>query len=206
MECALLGSRILPAFADTVPTGDNRTLRSLCHIILREIPTRDDTAKVLYIGVAGRITTILDDLYRFLVIRTACQTFIAFLTAVHRTEQICRMVGNGVLHTSVLAEVSGDRHIAAIVILLLRFLGIDGLAIPTAAAPAVPGKRGFHAEAVIGILCQFTLTVAGFQNELCHRHASEDATGFLVCSKQRTDLCHSFCFREIFQRRSLHAR
>ena len=63
------------------------------------------------------------------------------------------MVGNGVLHTGVLSEISGDRDIAAIGILLLRFLGIDRLAIPTAAAPAVPGKRGLHAKAVISILC-----------------------------------------------------
>lgn len=58
---------------------------------------------------------------------------------------------------------------------------------------------------VIGILCQLRFTVAGFQNELCHRHAGKDARGFLVRSKQRTDLCNCFCFREIFQRRSLHA-
>ena len=116
------------------------------------------------------------------------------------------MVGNGVFHTGVLAEVSSDRHIAAIGILLLRFLRIDRLAIPTAAAPAVPGKRGLHAEAVIGILCQLRFTVAGFQNELCHRHAGKDASGFLVRSKQRANLCHCLCFREIFQRRSLHAR
>ena len=102
MESTLLRSRILPAFADTVPAGDNRTLRSLCRIILREIPTHDDTAKVLYIGVAGRITTIFDQLYRFLVIRAAGQTFIAFLTAIHRTEQISRMVGNGILAFAVI--------------------------------------------------------------------------------------------------------
>lgn len=39
------------------------------------------------------------------------------------------MVGNGVFHTGVLAEVSSDRHIAAIGILLLRFLGITIMAV-----------------------------------------------------------------------------
>ena len=90
--------------------------------------------------MTGSVTAVLDDLCRLLVIGAACQTFIAFLVAVHRTKQIRRMVGNGVLDTSVLAEVSGDRDIAAIVILLLCFLGVDRLAIPTAAAPAVPGQ------------------------------------------------------------------
>ena len=103
--------------------------------------------------MAGGIAAILDDLHSLLVIRASCQTFITFPAAIHRTEQICRMVGNGVLHTGVLSEISGDRDIAAIGILLLRFLGIDRLAIPTAAAPAVPRKRGLHAKAVISILC-----------------------------------------------------
>ena len=206
MERTFLGSGILPALTDTVPAGNSGAFRILYRIILRQVPTLDDIAKVLNIGVAGSITTILDDLCRFLVIGTACQTLIAFPAATHRSEQICCMVGNGVFHTGVLAEVSSDRHIAAIGILLLRFLRIDRLAIPTAAAPAVPGKRGLHAEAVIGILCQLRFTVAGFQNELCHRHAGKDASGFLVRSKQRANLCHCLCFREIFQRRSLHAR
>ena len=118
--------------------------------------------------MAGRITTIFDQLYRFLVIRAAGQTFIAFLTAVHRTEQICRMIGNRVFHTSVLSEVGCNRDHRAIIILLLCFLGIDRLAIPTAAAPAVPGKRSLHAKAVISILCQLRFTVAGLKNELSH--------------------------------------
>ena len=104
------------------------------------------------------------------------------------------MVGNGVLHTGVLSEISGDRDIAAIGILLLRFLSIDRLTIPTAATPAVPGKRGLHAKAVICILCQLRFTIAGLQNKLRHRHAGEDAGLLLVFGKQRADLCHCLCF------------
>ena len=62
------------------------------------------------------------------------------------------MVGNGILHTGVLSEISGDRDHRTVIILFLCFLGIDGLPIPTAAAPAVPGKRGLHAKAPEGIM------------------------------------------------------
>ena len=176
-----------------------------CSIILCQVPAFDDIAEILHIGVAGGIAAILDDLHSLLVIRASCQTFITFPAAIHRTEQICRMVGNGVLHTGVLSEISCDRDIAAIGILLLRFLGIDRLAIPTAAAPAVPGKRGLHAKAVISILCQFTLTVAGLQNKLRHRHAGKDAGLLLVFGKQWTDLCQCLGFRQVLKGRCLQA-
>ena len=202
MERTFLGSGILPALTDTVPAGNSGAAGG--RIVLCQIPTLDDIAEVLHIGVTGRIPAILDDLSSLLIIGAASQTFVAFLVAVHRTKQIRRMVGNGVLHTIVLAEVSGNRNHRAIRILLLRFLGVDGLAVPTAAAPAVPGQRGLHAKAVVGILRQFALTVSGLQNELRHRHTGKDATGFLVRSKQRTNLCNCFCFGEILQRSRLH--
>ena len=154
--------------------------------------------------MAGRIPAILDDLHSLLVVRASGQTFIAFLTAVHRTKQIRRMVGNGVLHTAILAEVSGDRDHRAIIILFLRFLGVDGLAIPCRVRPGIPGKRSLHAETVVCILCQFGCAVPRFQNKLCHRHTGKDARLFLVLGKQWPNLCHRLCFRQVLKGRCLH--
>ena len=144
--------------------------------------------------MAGGIAAILNDLHSLLVVRASGQTFITFPTAIHRTKQVGSVVGNGILHTGVLSEVSGDRDHRTIIILFLRFLGIDRFTIPTAAAPAVPGKRGLHAEAVICILCQLRFAIAGLQNKLRHRHTGEDARLLLVFGKQRADLCHCLCF------------
>lgn len=69
MERTFLGSGILPALTDTVPAGNSGAFRILYRIILRQVPTLDDIAKVLNIGVAGSITTILDETVCLLVLR-----------------------------------------------------------------------------------------------------------------------------------------
>ena len=115
------------------------------------------------------------------------------------------MVCDGILHARVSAEIRRDGIELSGSIIFLRFLRIDGLAIPRTAAPCIPGEGFFHAKAVIGILGQFGAAVSGFQNKLRQRDRGKDATLLLVSSKERADLLHHIRFQEPFKCRRLQA-
>ena len=101
-ERPLLGCGIRPILAHTIKTSFRCVSRG--RIILREVPLLDDTAKLLHIVKARRIAALLDDLHRFLVIRTARQPLIPLPAAVHSTQQISGVVCDGVLKGSIVVE------------------------------------------------------------------------------------------------------
>jgi len=112
------------------------------------------------------------------------------------------VVGNGILHTIVLAEVSRDGdHLA--IFLFLCLLGVGALAIPGRATPGITGERLLHTEAVVGILCQFALAVTRLQNELGKGYRCKNTTLFLIGSEQRSHPRNHICLREILERRCL---
>lgn len=170
---------ILPCLTDAVP-GNSRLV--FLHIVLREVPPLDDRAEVLHVSKARGIAAILDDLRSLLVVSATLQTVIAEFAAVLRAEEVCAVVCNGILHARVLAEVCCDGFIAAVRVLFLCLLGVLALAVPGRAAPGVAGEGAFHAEHVIGVLCQFRFAVAGFEDELRHRNRCEDNS--LIISPQ----------------------
>lgn len=113
------------------------------------------------------------------------------------------MVVDGVLDGVIPAEICRNAYIAAIRVLLSGFHRIHGIPIPGRTRPVVPGKRCLHAKTVIGILCQLGLTVAGFQNELCHGHTGKDTGLSLVSREQRCYLCHDSRRLHVLQRGGL---
>ena len=106
------------------------------------------------------------------------------------------MVCDGLFHGRILAEVGSDGHILAALI-FLRLLGVDGATIPSRARPSIAREGLLHAEAVVGILGQFRLAIAGLQNELCQRDRCEDTAGLLGSSEERADLGDDISFGHI---------
>ena len=202
-ERTLLGCGIRPILAHTVQGRSGRS--GYRRIVLGQVPLLNDPAELLHIVKARRIATILDDLHGFLVVRAVCQSFVPLLAAVHSPQQVSGMVVDRVLNGTVLSEVCRNAHIAAVRVLLPGFHRIHGMPIPGRTRPGVPGKRCLHAKTVIGILCQFGLAVAGFQNELRHGHAGKDAGLPLVSREQRGHLCHNRCRLHVLQRGCLQA-
>ena len=113
------------------------------------------------------------------------------------------MVGNGILHALVFAEIRCDGDIAAVCILLLGLLGIYGLSVPGRTAPCVPGERFLHAEDIVGLLRQFTFAIAGLKDELRHRNGCQDARFLLVCRKQCPYTLYNICLKFPGKGRSL---
>ena len=97
------------------------------------------------------------------------------------------MVGDGILDARILAEVCRDGIELPGAVILLRLLGIDGLAVPRRSAPCVSGEGLLHAEDVIGVLGELTFSVPGFQNKLRQRYGGEDARLIHICSEKGTD-------------------
>ncbi len=113
------------------------------------------------------------------------------------------MVGDGLCDVWVLAEVSCDGFVGAVSVLLLRLLGVLGLAVPCRPTPRVAGKGALHSEEVIGVLGELALAIAGFQDELCQRDGSEDARLLLVGSEETTNFLYDLLFGEVLKRRRL---
>lgn len=105
--CTLTDVQVIDADTDKERTAISRCSAD-CDIILGEIPSLDDAAQIADIGAGSRITAVLDDLHRFLIVSAALQTIVAECGTVLCTEQIRRMVGNGSLHIRILAEIGGD--------------------------------------------------------------------------------------------------
>lgn len=165
LERTFLRLGIRPCLTDAVPC-DRRF--GLLHIVLREVPPLDDGAEVLHIGKARGVAAILDDLHGFLVVRASLQPFVAELVSVLCAEQISGMVGDGILHARIFAEVRRDCFVAAVRVLLLRLLGVLALSVPCRTAPCVAGEGAFHTEHIICVLRQFGFAVAGFEDKLRH--------------------------------------
>ena len=98
----LSGLGILPGLTDAVPC-DCRL--AFLYIVLSEVPPLDDGAEVLNISQARCIAAVLDDLHGFLVVGAALQTVIAEFAAVLRSEEVYAVIGDGILHTRIFAEV-----------------------------------------------------------------------------------------------------
>src|SRR5699024_267617 len=112
MEGALLGLGIRPGLTDTVP--DLCGLCRIRRIILRKVPALNDGAELLHVSGTGGIAAVLTKLYRLLIIRTALQSIIAQLIAVHGSKQVSAVVCNRVLNAGVFPEIRRDCLIAAV--------------------------------------------------------------------------------------------
>lgn len=128
--------------------NSTRGIRYSASIILGQVVPLNEIAEFVHITEVSGITAVLDDLHRFLVIPASGKALIPFAPSFLRAQKVSRVVGHGILHTGIFAEIRRNRHIASILVLLLGRDGMDRTAIPGGAHPGV-ARQGSKSSSVL---------------------------------------------------------